>query len=103
MKMRYFNGKVYKEKKSLDYMFMKRGVLILLITFSFAVSFVSAGDVIFRDGKITSSGNISSGDKLVGNGSQLTGNLTLFEQAGNIAFRVRLPEFPSGRSTGWSW
>lgn len=71
-----FKRKIYKDKEA--NVFMKRKGLksfVFLFVLSFFITSVSAGNVIFRDGKIISSGNVSTDDKFVGDGSKLT-NLT---------------------------
>lgn len=90
--MQYYNKKVFKENK--DTIFMKRQglkLVVILLMFSFFISSVSAGNVIFRDGKIISSGNVSTDEKFVGDGSGIT-NITvttnLFNQVLNTTSNV---------------
>jgi len=71
--MLYFKHNIYKEERFLLFMkgYRLKSVFILLL-FSFFITFASAGDVIFRNGKIISSGNVSTDEKFVGDGSKLT-------------------------------
>lgn len=71
--MQISKHKVFKQRNSYPLMSLRRlSSVIFLLTLLSSVSFVSAGNVIFRDGKIISSGNVSTDEKFVGDGSALT-------------------------------
>ncbi|MBS3083907.1 hypothetical protein J4423_03825 [Candidatus Pacearchaeota archaeon] len=76
MKMSHFERKEYKGENTVVIMNLGllRSIVFILATFFF-ISSVSAGNVIFRDGKIISSGNVSTDEKFVGDGSKIT-NIT---------------------------
>src|SRR3989344_735504 len=100
MKMSHFERKEYKGENTVVIMNLGllRSIVFILATFFF-ISSVSAGNVIFRDGKIISSGNVSTDEKFIGDGSEIT-NLNVpsvnpFNQDLNTTSNVTFDRFIS--------